>query len=71
MKMNTINILQMQTALDVPYDGLLEPVEIFDTEEIEKQPEEEKIDIEVPKIQEKDRFELPRIEYPEDKYVTL
>lgn len=61
-----VNILQMQAVLDTSYD-FLELDKIIDTEEIEEQLEEEKEDIKTPKVQEKDRFELPQIEYPEDK----
>ncbi|EFN85074.1 Outer dense fiber protein 2 [Harpegnathos saltator] len=57
----------MLKNLEIPYDDSLEPDKIRVMEEIEKIPEEEERDVETLKIQEKDRFELPRIKYPEDK----
>ncbi|XP_019696707.1 centriolin [Harpegnathos saltator] len=59
--------LTMLKNLEIPYDDSLEPDKIRVMEEIEKIPEEEERDVETLKIQEKDRFELPRIKYPEDK----
>ncbi|XP_014484969.1 PREDICTED: 227 kDa spindle- and centromere-associated protein-like [Dinoponera quadriceps] len=60
--------ITIQGIPDLLYDDSLELDKILDVEKIQELFEEKKIDIEAPKIQEKDRFELPRIKYPEDKY---